>query len=56
MAVIVDPDKCTGCGACKDVCPSDAITIENEKAVINENCIDCGACIPVCPTEAITPA
>ena len=24
---IIDPDKCTACGACVDVCPKDCITL-----------------------------
>ena len=54
MAVKVNNEKCTGCGACVDVCPVNAIKIENEKAVIGEECIDCGACIAQCPVEAIS--
>ena len=54
MAVKVDNDKCTGCGACVEICPVNAIKIENEKAVIGEECIDCGACISQCPVEAIS--
>ncbi|MCK5706826.1 MAG: 4Fe-4S binding protein [Candidatus Aureabacteria bacterium] len=54
MAAIVDSSKCTGCGACVGVCPVEAITIENGKAVINDLCIDCGACVGACPVEAIS--
>ena len=55
MPAKVDPEKCTGCGDCVEECPTDAIKIENEKAVVIEDeCIDCGACVDVCPSEAIT--
>ncbi|MCK4341839.1 MAG: 4Fe-4S binding protein [Phycisphaerae bacterium] len=55
MAATVDVEKCTGCGACVDVCPVEVIALENEKAVIDEeNCIDCAACVAECPTEAIS--
>jgi NAD-dependent dihydropyrimidine dehydrogenase PreA subunit len=54
MAVKVDHEKCDGCGSCIDVCPVDAIRIENEKAIITDECLDCGACIPECPNEAIS--
>ncbi len=55
MPAKVDPEKCTGCGDCVEECPTDAIKMENEKAVVNEDeCIDCGACVDVCPSEAIT--
>ena len=53
MAVIIDEEKCSGCGACADICPVDAIKIENDKAVINEECVECGACVSQCAEEAI---
>ena len=55
MAVTIDKEKCTGCGACVDVCPVDALKLENDKAVVDpETCIDCGTCVDECPVEAIT--
>lgn len=53
MAAIVDKDKCDGCGECVEICPVDAIELQNEKAVINDECIDCGICVETCPKEAI---
>ena len=53
MAVEVDIEKCTGCGACVDICPVEALTIKHGKAVIGEACVDCGACITECATEAL---
>ncbi|MBR1799508.1 MAG: 4Fe-4S dicluster domain-containing protein [Bacteroidales bacterium] len=47
---------CRGCllHACKDVCPKDAITIENHHAVIDKTkCIECGKCSKACPYSAI---
>lgn len=48
--------NCIGCGACKKVCPSDAISGElKKKHTINqEKCIKCGSCFNVCPIKAIT--
>ena len=54
MIAKVDKDKCTGCAACVDVCPVNAITIEDGKAVISEECIGCRACETQCPTGAIS--
>jgi len=51
---IVNKDKCTGCGACIDVCPNDAIEIIDGAAQINnDKCRNCGLCIGECPVEAI---
>ena len=55
MAVMVDVEKCTGCGTCEEGCPVEAIKVESDKAVVDaETCIDCGACIDACSVEAIT--
>ena len=55
MPAVVDNEKCTGCAACVDSCPTQAIRMEGDKAIITEECIDCGACISACPVEAISP-
>ncbi|MBS7648879.1 4Fe-4S binding protein [Candidatus Bathyarchaeota archaeon] len=53
-----DRDKCIGCGACAQVCSSDAIDIidESEKRVVRINyghCSFCAFCQDECPTQAI---
>ena len=54
MAAIVNKIKCDGCGACADICPANAIKIEQKKAVVSGECVECGACINECPNEAIS--
>ena len=51
----VDKEKCVGCGACVEACPTKSIKIdEDNKAVIDqETCEQCGACQGVCPFDAI---
>ena len=46
-------DKCIGCGACKETCFVDAITIRNKEALIGRNCRGCGRCAIKCPQKAI---
>jgi ferredoxin len=53
MLYQITENKCTGCGTCLDVCPTEAIKMQNGRAVITLECIDCGACPRVCPEGAI---
>jgi electron transport complex protein RnfB len=47
--------ECIGCGACKRVCPVEAISGEQKKfhRINPRICIDCGACGIVCPVSCI---
>jgi len=51
----IDEEKCTACGKCKKVCPSDAIAGEKKvpHKIDPEKCIRCGACITECKFDAI---
>ncbi|MBN1103247.1 MAG: 4Fe-4S binding protein [Deltaproteobacteria bacterium] len=50
-----DPDRCTGCGECVEVCPVKAVGIEDGLAVVDKDwCIGCGVCATRCELEAIT--
>jgi ferredoxin len=52
----VDCDLCTACGACIDVCPTEAIAMNGDEtcAVVDPGlCTACGACVDECPTGAI---
>ena len=52
----IDEEACTGCGMCKKICPSDAITGEKKKlhVIDTEKCIRCGACMAACNFDAVT--
>ncbi len=50
----IDHDRCTGCAACVEACPSQALTVQDASArVVVERCTDCGTCVDVCPQGAI---
>ncbi|NLN72228.1 MAG: 4Fe-4S binding protein [Thermoplasmatales archaeon] len=51
VKVIVD--ECVGCGACVDVCPQDAIVVDDVAVIDNDKCVECGACVDECPSNAI---
>lgn len=53
--ILIDNDKCTGCGSCVDVCPLGVFEIIDEQSVPAnlEDCIVCRACETQCPETAI---
>ncbi len=48
-------EKCIGCTACINVCPTEAIAGERkvQHTIDPDLCIDCGACARVCPALSI---
>lgn len=54
---VINKENCTGCMACKNVCPRNVIEIvESEKGFLypkikKEYCINCGICRKICPVE-----
>ena len=50
-------DECAMCGACLEICPTDAISEGDEKYIIDaDKCEDCAVCVEECPTECIEQA
>ena len=55
MPAKVDEEKCTGCESCIEECPSEAISMVGDKAVVDvDTCVDCGVCVDACSVEAIS--
>jgi len=48
-------NNCVGCGACKRVCPAEAVygELKQKHLIDQEKCIKCGACIKKCRFNAI---
>lgn len=58
METICPQEQCTGCTACMNVCPKDAITMQPKGSLQHiyptispEKCIDCGLCVKTCPVN-----
>lgn len=56
--ILIDPEKCTGCGTCVPYCTVGAIEVEDGLAIVDPHrCTDCYVCIrnQVCPSKAMGP-
>lgn len=54
VSVVIDQERCSGCGLCIKVCPSGTISLKKGKAcVTGDRSLSCGHCMAVCPESAI---
>lgn len=52
---IIDPDKCTACGVCTEICVYNALAVAGGKTLFfKELCHACGSCTLNCPENAIS--
>ena len=54
--LIVDADRCMGCGMCVIVCPHGVFQQTGNKAEVIDldGCMECGACAANCPVNAVS--
>jgi nitroreductase/NAD-dependent dihydropyrimidine dehydrogenase PreA subunit len=53
--VIVDKDKCTGCGSCVKICHEGCMALVDGIASIDlKYCSTCSQCIAICPEQALS--
>ncbi len=58
MPPIIDPEKCTGCGTCAQICPVQVFRFhraeeKTPRPVFGEECWHCNCCVEDCPAGAI---
>ena len=62
MALTINSEECSSCGACETECPNEAISEGDSAYVINADlCTECVGffaepqCVGTCPTDSIGP-
>jgi NAD-dependent dihydropyrimidine dehydrogenase PreA subunit len=52
---VLDVSRCTGCGDCVAVCPTDCLALAGRTPWLPRpgDCIACSACELICPANAI---
>lgn len=57
LSLKIDPERCTGCGQCLEVCPHRVLGLDQPGRTVQvlrrDWCMECGACRMNCPFGAI---
>ena len=51
--VVVNEEKCVGCGNCMPGCPEDALWAFGVCQIDRDKCVECLLCIEWCPVDAL---
>ena len=54
--IVRNDARCTHCGVCISICPTDALVIDSVTRKVNfnnEKCIACELCVTACPVRAM---
>ena len=51
--LVVNGDKCVGCGLCVSLCPRDALKAWGLCHVDVDKCNECLVCLDYCPVDAL---
>jgi ferredoxin len=54
--VVRNETKCTNCGVCVPICPTEALVVDKETRKVvfyNKKCIACELCVKICPPRAM---
>jgi ferredoxin len=54
--LVLDRERCVGCGLCPTLCPHGVLAMDGPKARIVDfdACMECGACALNCPSQALS--
>jgi MinD superfamily P-loop ATPase len=51
---VIDPEKCTRCKKCMDICRFNALAVLKKEVLVFETlCHSCGGCEAICPEDAV---